>query len=136
MTTKTQAMKYLEEHLESVSDRKWAVYNPLDKPLEELPVIYGFNNGGRPGWYYAQLISEDGMGLGSHVCSDECYMEFDLGILEGSRSDRHVIFSEYYPEGYKMEFVKSDDINSHQKLQCAFELNKKLKEAAENADTD
>lgn len=99
-----------------------AIYNPHGKPLEELPFIYGFNNGGQPEWYYAQLVSENGYGLGSHVCSHEGYMPGDLGILEGSRADRHEHFREHYPDGYRMEFVPSRDFDTHEGLKAALAL--------------
>ncbi len=95
---------------------KYAVFNPHDKPIDTLPVIYGFNNGGQPGWYHATLVAEDGTFLGGHLCSGECYMPGDLGILEGSRPDRHEGFRKHYPDGYRMEFVGFDEVKSHPKL--------------------
>lgn len=77
-------------------------YNPNDRPVEELPVIYGFNNGGSPGWYQGVLLAEDGTCLGGHVCSHESFMPGDLGVLEGSRNDRHEHFRQHYPDGYRM----------------------------------
>lgn len=91
-----------------------AIYNPHGKPVEVLPVIYGFNNGGRRDWWDAQLIAEDGTPLGGHICSHEAYMPGDLGILEGSREDRHQKnFRPHYPDGYRMEFVSYGDVKSH-----------------------
>lgn len=98
---------------------KNAVFNPENKNTEDLPVIYGFNNGGNPGWLQGLLMAEDGTYLGSHVCSNEHYMLGDLGILQGSRSDRHEHFQKHYPNGYKMEFVSYDDFENHQGLQNA-----------------
>lgn len=109
-----------------------AVFNPHGKPIDELPVIYGFNNGGPPGFMIGCLVAEDGAGLGSHCCSSEGFMPGDLGIREGSRSDRHETFQKHYPDGYRMEFVSYDDVPGHEALQRAFELNKKM--AEENAD--
>lgn len=103
-----------------MSDTKWAVFNPHNKPVADLPVIYGFNNGGGPGWYSATLIAEDGTALGGHLCSDECYMPFDLGIIEGYRKDRHEGFQKHYPDGYRMVFVSYHDVESHEGLQRAF----------------
>ena len=80
---------YLSQHLAQWRDKGYAVFNPHHKPLEELPVIWGFNNGGSPGWYDAELLSDDGEFLGAHICSAEAYMPHDLGIVEGSRPDRH-----------------------------------------------
>ena len=101
--------------------RRWAVYNPHNKPLADLPVIYGFNNGGSPGWYEAVLLAQDGTYLGGHVCSHEGYMEHDLGILEGTREDRHEEFRKHYPDGYRMEFVSYDDVPGHAGLNAAFQ---------------
>lgn len=97
----------------------FAIYNPNDLPKDQLPVIYGFNNGGRPGWFDGVIIAEDGTSLGGHICSHEFYMPADLGIIEGSRPDRHETFRDHYPNGYRMEFVPYDDVKSHQGLMAA-----------------
>jgi hypothetical protein len=99
-----------------------AIYNPLNKPVEDLPFIYGFNNGGRPGFMHAQLVSQEGVALGSHICSDETYMPYDLGIRADSRPDRHVGFRLHYPDGYRMSFVCSSELKTHTGLQAAFVL--------------
>ena len=101
----------------------FAVFNPHNKDVDKLPVIYGFNNGGRSGFMYAQLIAEDGTTLGSHLCSSEGFMYGDLGILEGHRPDRHKTFQEHYPDGYRMDFVTYDEVKGHEALNKAFELN-------------
>ena len=105
-------------------EEKYAIYNPENQPVDELPIIYGFNNGGNKYFLSAELIAEDGTSLGSHACSSEGFMLGDLGILEGTRPDRHETFKKHYPNGYKMDFVSYDDVNKHEKLNKAFELNK------------
>lgn len=100
-----------------------AVFNPCGKAVETLPVIYGFNNGGSPGWYSGCLLAEDGEGLGGHLCSHEGFMPGDLGCLEGSRADRHEGCKEHYPEGYRMEFVPERDAMSHAGLEAAYQRN-------------
>ena len=102
---------------------EYEVYNPKNVDVEDLPVIYGFNNGGSPGWMTAFLVAEDGTGLGSHICSNESFMRGDLGILKGSRPDRHETFREHYPEGYRMDFISHDEIHSHEGFQAAIKLN-------------
>lgn len=124
MTTPQAAAFYAAQHNAEHAGKKYAVHNPHNKPIDELPVIYGFNNGGEPGWYHAQLIAQDGAALGSHLCSDECYMRHDLGILEGSRPDRHEEFQKHYPDGYRMDFVQPD----HEGLLKAYELNQQMKD--------
>ena len=98
------------------------MYNPNGGPVSELPVIYGFDNGGGSLFLSALLIAEDGTHLGSHACSSEAYMPADLGILEDSRPDRHEKFKEHYPDGYRMEFVSYDDVPNHEKLMAAIKI--------------
>ena len=129
MTTQAAAKLYEEQHLLKCFGRPVAVYNPQNKALAELPVIYGFNNGGSKGWMDAALIAEDGTALGGHLCSSEAYMPHDLGILEGSRPDRHEGFAKHYPGGYRMEFVSYSDVNQHEKLNKAFDLHRQKNEA-------
>lgn len=105
---------------------KNAIHNPNDMPEHMLPVIYGFNNGGSPGFMSAVLIAQDGTPLGGHICSNEGFMPGDLGILEGARADRHEGFRKHYPDGYRMEFVGYDAVANHAGLQEAFKKNAEL----------
>lgn len=111
-------------HITKYAGRLIVVYNPLDLPISELPIIYGFNNnnnnnGGTSEWYEALLIAEDGEILGRHICSHEDYMSADLGVLEGARPDRHERFREKYPDGYRMTFIPYDKVGNHEGLQKA-----------------
>lgn len=101
---------------------KDAIYNPHGKPVDELPTIYGFNNGGSSMGLVGMLLAENGIGLGSHICSHEHYMPGDLGVLDGSRPDRHETFREHYPDGYRMEFVGYDAVPTHAKLNAVFKV--------------
>ena len=96
--------------------------------------VYSNAVGGGEGPCYA--IAEDGTCLGSHLCSNENFARSDLGVIDGSRPDRHKGYAKYYPGGYTMEFVPSDKINDHKKLQKAIKLNrekyKKSQEAKKN----
>ena len=135
MTTEAVARAYLADHLREWSGKGYAVHNPSDKPLEDLPVIYGFNNGGSSGWLWAQLIAEDGHALGSHICSAEGYMPHDLGVVESSRPDRHETFAQHYPDGYRMDFVSYSDVPAHVGLNEALERNKALPAQDEPGET-
>lgn len=135
MTTPQAEALYLAQHVAAMAGRGYAIYNPADLPPETLPVIYGFNNGGPRGLLHAQLIAEDGTGLGSHGCSNEGYMLHDLGILEGSRPDRHETFRAHYPGGYRMEFVSAADVLTHLGLSTAYERNQALRVEAEKVAT-
>ncbi len=131
MTTPARAALYEAQHLVEMENKGYAVFNPNNKSISELPVIYGFNNGGSPGWYSAVLLAEDGHCLGGHTCSSEAYMPHDLGILEGTRKDRHEDFRKHYPDGYRMQFVKGSDVKTHEGLDKAFKLNQQLKADSE-----
>ena len=129
MTTPEAARRYEMEHVMEHAGRKAAIFNPHNNPVEELPVIYGFNNGGPPGWMSAVLLAEDGTYLGGHTCSSEAYMPADLGVLEGTRPDRHKDFQQHYPNGYRMEFVPSGALKDHERFNQACELCKQRKES-------
>lgn len=129
MTTPASERLYLAQHEVEHEGRRPAVFNPHGKPIAELPVIYGFNNGGSPGWFSAVLIAADGTTLGGHACSHEGYMPHDLGVLEGTRPDRHETFRKHYPDGYRMEFVSYHDTKEHAGLQEAFRLKELLPKA-------
>ena len=108
----------------------YAVFNPHGKPVADLPVIYGFNNGGSPGWFSGALIAEDGTSLGGHICSHESFMYGDLGIRAGSRPDRHEAFQKHYPDGYRMTFVPHSRVMETPGLVRAFERNKAMADDA------
>lgn len=110
---------------------EYEVFNPHNRPTNELPVIYGFNNGGSPGFFSGCLIAEDGTGLGGHLCSGEYYMYGDLGIQKGSRPDRHEGFRKHYPDGYRMDFVSYANVPGHAALNLAFERNKAIEAEAQ-----
>ena len=133
MTTEAAARLYEAQHLVEWEGARIAVHNPHGKPIAELPVIYGFNNGGSNSWYSGVLLAADGTGLGGHVCSSEAYMPADLGVLEGSRADRHEGFRKHYPEGYRMEFVPMNDVRSHAGLLDAYRLNQIKRKESESA---
>lgn len=133
MTTAVAAALYEAQHVFEHQGRGVAVYNPHNKPITELPVIYGFNNGGSAGWLSAVALAQDGTCLGGHCCSAEGYMPHDLGILEGTRPDRHEgQYRPHYPDGYRMEFVGYDDIEAHAGLKAALALANEKQPAEES----
>jgi len=132
MTTQKAAVLYELDHILSMSGKSYALYNPHDQPLNALPIIYGFNNGGEAGWMQAILIAQDGTELGGHICSAENYMLHDLGILEGTRLDRHERFRKHYPGGYRMKFVGYEVVKNHVGLQKALKLHATKRAVEEN----
>lgn len=137
MTTPTAAALYLAQHQHDHAGRRLAIHNPHSKPIEDLPVIYGFNNGGSSSFLHAVLLAEDGTPLGGHACSSEGYMPADLGILEGTRPDRHEGFQRHYPDGYRMEFVGYKEIDGHAGLMKTIEsAEKRNTETKAESDTE
>ena len=122
MTTPAAAALYEAEHVYMHQGRRTAVFNPQSRRVDTLPVIYGLNNGGSEGCLSAVLLAEDGTLLGGHCCSSEAYMPADLGVLEGTRDDRHEGFRKHYPDGYRMEFVATADMRTHAGLDSAITL--------------
>lgn len=131
MTTEAAAQLYLAQHIYEMQRKGWAIYNPNNIVLSELPIIYGFNNGGSPGSYSAVLLAEDGTVLGGHLCSAEEYMPHDLGILEGTRPDRHKSFRKHYPNGYRMVFIPLNKVKEHRDFMLACEKNQQIAKKAE-----
>jgi len=115
-------MKDIDTTYSSFKSRFY-VYNPAHKEESELPTIFGFNNGGSDKFLTGVLLAEDGTCLGSHICSSEYFMYSDLGIIEGTRHDRHDEFKKHYPTGYKMEFVPANKVRTHKPLLAAYEKN-------------
>jgi hypothetical protein len=95
------------------------------------PKIYVFSNvpGGGDGACLA--LAEDGTVLGSHWCSHEEWAKHDLGVIEGSRPDRHKTYAAHYPSGYEMVFVPSSDVRKHDGITAAYALNQKQRETDE-----
>jgi hypothetical protein len=87
------------------------------------PKIYCFSNvvGGGDG--IALAVADDGTVLGSHWCSSEYFVPGDLGVVEGSRPDRHETYAAHYPDGYEMEFVRANDVLTHPGLCAAMKRN-------------
>lgn len=129
MTTKAAEAQYLAEHMGQWGDKKYAVYNPHGKDVDQLPKIIGFNNGGSPGWLNGVILAESGHHLGGHICSHEGYMPHDLGVIEGSRPDRHEDFRAHYPDGYRMDFVPQSMVETDPELEAAYQRNQALRPA-------
>lgn len=121
MTTKAAARLYEAQHVYAWEGKGLAVYNPHGKSVGYLPVIWGFINGNSRLGCEAALLAEDGTWLGGHLCSSPAYASHDLGLLEGSRPDRHETFRAHYPDGYRMsELIQHADALTHAGLHAAY----------------
>ena len=64
-----------------------------------------------------EALTEDGEFIAGHISSDVEWTKHDMGIT----SDwKHKYYSEYYPDGYELEWV--DDPANHEGLQAAYKL--------------
>ena len=119
MTTEAAENFYLARQLAENRNKKWHVYNPNDLPIESLPVIYGYNAGPTPNrMFAARQIAEDGTRFPGYGCSNEAYMEGDLGIFS-PYGERKELFHAKYPDGFRMAFVGLNDVEKHVGLQAA-----------------
>lgn len=99
------------------------------------PKIFCFSNRIDGGEGPAYAMAEDGTVLGAHYCSHETFVPGDLGVIPGSRPDRHERYAQHYPDGYEMEFVPSKNVRSHPGLLAAIELNRKQGEDAKKSNS-
>lgn len=107
------------------------VFNPHNKPVEELPFIIGFPNGGFMGNIVAVAVATDGHALGSHMSSDEWFGARDIGVEEGTfAKSRNETYQAHYPQGYRTKWVTRSEIKTDPDLKVALENNKKLEKEA------
>lgn len=121
MTTPEAAKRYLEEHqsCHPTEPNDFRIYNPNNLPVDQLPEIIGFNNGGRTDWLIAIAIAEEGVVFAQHCCSAEGYMPYDLGFINSSnwKVENYI---NHYPNGFRCRFVSYYDVSKDEKLQEAF----------------
>ncbi len=86
---------------------------------KKLPQIYAFCNGGSPRWLSCQALTEDGVFIAGHICSDHSWGPHDLGVT----SDwHHDTYRKYYPDGFEVVWVEVDD----PRLLAAYEAHKAM----------
>lgn len=95
------------------------IYNPDNRPEDELPIIFGYISGGRRGHYEGILISDFGWTLYSTVSASEGFVPYDLGIYKGSRPALHDRIKRHFPSGYRMEYIGRSDVKTHEGLSRA-----------------
>jgi len=125
MTTKEAEARYIAQHERDMEGKKNVVYNPEEKEISELPVIYGYSTGREllyPHSVPGYLIGEKGNVFRSQISSNEEYLPSDLGVLEGESPGRHEEFKKHYPNGYRMEFVKKEQMENNKGFREAYKL--------------
>jgi hypothetical protein len=105
------------------------VYNPNNKPVEELPKIFAW---AQPNGFghdvTGQLLGQNGEGLGSHWSSSNEWAKKDLGFMGDNRFDRHETFRKYYPDGYAMYWL-GDNPRAEPEFLTAMDKNRELANA-------
>jgi len=131
VTTREAEARYLAEHVAKYNNQEWVVFNPQGRPVGELPVVYAYGNNKANGHHFVRAIAmaEDGHVLATHACSHEGYVMHDLGVVPNGWKNEH--YEKHYPDGYRMEFVRTDDILSHEGLLAAYERNQERAKAAQ-----
>lgn len=105
------------------------IMTTITKEQQVKPKIFAFSNVVGGGEGLAVALAEDGTALASHWCSDEFYVEHDLGVT----SDwKHEKYREHYPDGFEVVYVPTREIAGHAGLELAFELN--IKQSAPQAE--
>ncbi len=68
--------------------------------LNQKPKIYGFVNGStNSGDVMVRSISEDGVWLAGHLCSDASWGPHDIGVTSDWQHDH---YAKYYPDGFEV----------------------------------
>lgn len=104
------------------------VYNPNDiEDLETLPVIFGYVVRKGRGYCNVAAMSEDGVTLYEHSCSDESWAAIDLGVAKFTALDVHEnVYKKHYPDGYHMEWVSEFEVEKHERFQAALDANSEM----------
>lgn len=93
----------------SAHDHPLYIFNPHKKPEGELPVIYGFNNGGPTGRMNACLLAQDGSVIGSYMVAHESYIVHDLCLFGEENQGRLHACKLHYQGGFRFAYVGYED---------------------------
>lgn len=123
---------------------------------EALPRIYVFDNTNQHEWHHGIAIAEDGVCVAQHCSSTLWFCMTDMGmpidataavVNEHARDDdttqdyrefkvtpfsyfKHDLYKKHYPNGYILEWIPRDQIESHEGLTAAYKKNQELPEPA------
>lgn len=79
--------------------------------------IYVFCNGCSPQWHTADALSDEGLFLAGHVCSDHGFIPHDMGV---TGEWKHDIYRAAYPDGFEVVHVEKSDVKTHEGLAAAY----------------
>ena len=99
---------------------RWTVFNPMQRPISDLPVVYGYEIQVKGIVTFNGLISDDGTSyaVDTYGCADAPHF---LGVVSGSRPHIDARLQADYPGGYRMEFVPWLFLEEHEGLMRAFD---------------
>lgn len=70
-------------------------------------------------------LSEDGVHLASHFCSGVNWAKHDMGLTS---EWKHDIYRETYPDGFELEWVDYEDLDTHVGYNEAYRKYQAMKE--------
>lgn len=96
------------------------------------PKIYVWCNSCAHEWHVFMALSEDGVALAGHVCSDHGFAYHDMGIDEdGWKRD---VYAAHYPDGFEVELIERESVMTHPGLAAALAANKARMEKSTASD--
>lgn len=97
-----------------------------------MPKIYLFCVCSGRGWFNGYALAEDGHVLNCHLSSSARFSKGDMGLYDDDWSGKRNNYAAHYPDGYELEWIDEDKLESHEGFQVAFAKNKAL---AANSDS-
>jgi len=75
----------------------------LEDALKTATKIYVFCNGCSHQWHSATALSEEGLFLGGHICSDHGFIPGDMGV-DGANdwANKRALYAAAYPDGFEV----------------------------------
>jgi len=78
------------------------------------------------GDFCGMALAEDGTFLTSHISSNLYFVHHDMGVF---KSDwKHDIYDKKYPDGWELEWIDYENLDSHVGFQIAYKLNQQMEE--------
>ena len=87
--------------------------------------LYCVPGGIRPTDVMGYALAEDGHCIASHLSSNETWSKHDMGLTSDWKHDH---YAKEYPDGYELEWVPMQDVETHVGLNAALCLNRALAE--------
>lgn len=89
-----------------------------------MPKIYLYCIHGKQKQFYGFALAEDGNCLAEHLSSTIEFSKSDMGLYDDDWSGKREKYAKHYPNGYELEWIDDDKLESHKEFQVAFAKNK------------